>query len=342
MNADQGSRDGIEGWAFVSSRALVSAFGPDAKKGASWAGLITTNREFAAPGKGVVVGVTARDEYPPLLHIAQSPQGMPDDYNPAGLTHIDMLMLVPPRFQIAVAAESDRLIAEEKRLHELENARQVEAAQWEAGREARGKLAEERKLQVAMILAAVIEKAQKYRVPPEDALNEDLSTNWIYTALLKHTGNGELQRSEIEQLKSRKYLYFASAAYWDSWAARGDPWDALAACSLLRRTNDHKKALRLSGSLLTSGWSGKELSALLTTRGGALRDVADSLQAWSCGQRAIQANSDSPHSYMLLGALCYDDNRREEGDQHFRSARERGATDTQIESIKRPVKIPNI
>ena len=46
--------------------------------------------------------------------------------------------------------------------------------------------------------------------------------------------------------------------------------------------------------------------ALLTTRGGALRDLDDLVDAEKCALQAIEYWSKSHNPYTLLGAICYD------------------------------------
>lgn len=66
--------------------------------------------------------------------------------------------------------------------------------------------------------------------------------------------------------------------------------------------------------------------ALLTTRGGAFRDIERLNEAEQCALEAIKHFPDSHHPYTLLGALCYSTGRYEEGDRWFAEAVERGAT----------------
>ena len=322
-----------EHWVFTSASSVVSALGVRAELADSWKGLISTDVQLASRGSGVVVGVTPRSAYPPLIHIAQSSTGQADDYNPRGLSQAAIFILVPQAMMLAAANEAKRLVEDEKRLAN-------EAARWEAGREAREKLATE-------LMAPVKTKAEKYRLSQLDLFGPDLSPNWLFAALLKDSSPTGLSQDELIQVKQSGHLYFAAAAYWHAWEAHDNPWDAVQSCSLLRITNDHIKALKLSAKLPTDTWNGKVRSALLTTRGGALRDLGQLEESWSCAQDALKSHQDGPHTFMLLGALCYQTDRYAEGDGYFQSARERGATDRQIEGMradadrrKRPAPLP--
>ena len=56
--------------------------------------------------------------------------------------------------------------------------------------------------------------------------------------------------------------------------------------------------------------------------------------AWDYAQKALSLNQKSPHPCTLLGALCYELNRHDEGDTYFQMAFERGASDQAIKFAK--------
>ncbi len=67
------------------------------------------------------------------------------------------------------------------------------------------------------------------------------------------------------------------------------------------------------------------MSMVLTTRGGAFRDVANLSQAEECARNAIKFNSDSYHPYNLLGAILYQGGQPEEASKCFEKAEELGS-----------------
>ena len=83
-----------------------------------------------------------------------------------------------------------------------------------------------------------------------------------------------------------------------------------------------------------------------TTRGGALRDLDRLVEAEDCALQAIQYYSHSHNPYTLMGALCYDTRRYEEGTRWFEEARKRGATendeDAEIKRILRKRNDPEL
>ena len=81
---------------------------------------------------------------------------------------------------------------------------------------------------------------------------------------------------------------------------------------------------------------------MLTTRGGALRDINRLEEAKNCALEAIEHFPDRHDPYTLMGALCYDKRSYEEGDQWFEEAVKRGAKfddqDAEIRRILRKMK----
>ena len=66
-------------------------------------------------------------------------------------------------------------------------------------------------------------------------------------------------------------------------------------------------------------------SAILTTRGGALRDLGALDEAERCGQTAIKLAPKDFYPYNLLGAVYFQRGDPEEGDKYFQVARSLGS-----------------
>ena len=69
----------------------------------------------------------------------------------------------------------------------------------------------------------------------------------------------------------------------------------------------------------------KILSAVLTTRGGAFKDLKDLLNAETCAQTAITYNR-TKYPLTLLGAIYYLYGRYAKGDEFFNDAERLGAS----------------
>lgn len=177
----------------------------------------------------------------------------------------------------------------------------------------------------------VVDLATKYSLVDDDLLDLDDCPTWVFRVLEKLLSGDSFDREELERLRKCEHKYLAAAVHWITWESTNDPWKAIQSCSLLRRSGNSKKALRLLKSLDPVGWNCRAVSALLTTQGGAQADLELFDESWKSGHAAISAYDTSPHPYMLLGALCYRTDRCAEGDIYFSKAKDRGATDREIE-----------
>lgn len=113
-----------------------------------------------------------------------------------------------------------------------------------------------------------------------------------------------------------------------------------------RRAEEPERSLSLTELDLSRIAEAKLKQALLTTRGGALRDLDRLGEAEECALQAIQYYPHSHNPYTLMGALCYDTRRYEEGTRWFEEARKRGATendeDAEIKRILRKRNDPEL
>jgi len=120
-------------------------------------------------------------------------------------------------------------------------------------------------------------------------------------------------------------------------------WFLVNASSYWRKAEEPEKALHLTEQIdFTKIKEAKLKQALLTTRGGALRDIDNLISAENCALKAIGFWSKSHNPYTLLGAICYATGRYDEGHRWFEEARKRGATerdeDTEIKRILQKTK----
>jgi tetratricopeptide (TPR) repeat protein len=89
-------------------------------------------------------------------------------------------------------------------------------------------------------------------------------------------------------------------------------------CRYWRRLNRPKEALRLSGDILKQTTVPPRLmAALLTTRGAAFRDMYDFEEAERCATEAIGIAPENFQPYNLMGAICMQVGRPEQGFEYF-------------------------
>jgi tetratricopeptide (TPR) repeat protein len=111
-------------------------------------------------------------------------------------------------------------------------------------------------------------------------------------------------------------------------------WNIVNASAHRRKADQPTTAVKLTNNLkhIQALKEAKLKSALFTTRGGALRDLNELKEAENCALEAIDHFSQSHNPYTLMGALCYDTGRYEEGDEWFEKAIKRGAKPNDQES----------
>lgn len=159
-------------------------------------------------------------------------------------------------------------------------------------------------------LYAILEKLKAFSRLTDDEVvwleGEDLfrPSSKIYIA--HHTLEAQFHESEFQRTKSHWNLVNASA----HWRKAEKPDHALKQTQHLTYPQIKPAKLR---------------AALLTTRGGALRDIDHLNEAEKCALEAIKHYPNSHNPYTLMGALCYDTGRYGEGDRWFEEAIKRGA-----------------
>ncbi len=110
-------------------------------------------------------------------------------------------------------------------------------------------------------------------------------------------------------------------------------WNVVNASSHWRGADEPEKALELTARLpLEEIKENKLKSALLTTRGGAFRDINNLKKAEKCAEQAMEFNPDTYQPYTLRGAICYDLKNFVDGDYWFDEAIKRGATPKDVDA----------
>jgi len=128
--------------------------------------------------------------------------------------------------------------------------------------------------------------------------------------------------------------------YEQEYQRTGNKWNLPNASSHWRKADQPKQALKLTENLNFDKIKGNKLkSALLTTRGGAFRDIHELKKAEKCALKAIEYQPSSHHPYTLMGAICFERGQYSKGEEWFEKAIQRGASPRdQDAEIKRVVK----
>ncbi len=128
--------------------------------------------------------------------------------------------------------------------------------------------------------------------------------------------------------------------YEQEYQRTGNKWNLPNASSHWRKADKPRSALKLTENLDFNQIKENKLkSALLTTRGGAFRDIDTLDDAQKCALKAIEYQPQSHHPYTLMGAICFERGEFLEGERWFNEAIKRGASPRdQDAEMKRVVK----
>ncbi|WP_250855367.1 hypothetical protein, partial [Anabaena sp. PCC 7938] len=130
-----------------------------------------------------------------------------------------------------------------------------------------------------------------------------------------------------------KYHCIEAYFYQQDFKRTSNRWNLVNASSHLRKADQSELALHLTNNLPLDNIDDNKLkSALLTTRGGAFRDVDKLDAAETCARQAMKFQPDSHHPYTLMGAICYQQGKYLEGDNWFKEAIKRGANPRDTDS----------
>lgn len=117
-----------------------------------------------------------------------------------------------------------------------------------------------------------------------------------------------------------------------------DPWNAVNASGHYRKCAGQPAALELLDSVPEARLKQPKLkSALLTTRGGVLRDLGQRREAMQLGEQAHTLQSRNFRPCTLLGALHMELGNFDEGREWYAKAEERGASQQSIDSELRSI-----
>ena len=142
------------------------------------------------------------------------------------------------------------------------------------------------------------------------------------------------------------YHKIEATFYEQEYQQTGNQWKLPNASSHWRKANEPQRALKLTENINFNAIKENKLkSALLTTRGGAFRDVDKLDQAETCARKAIEYQPNSHHPYTLMGAICFERGEFLVGEHWFEEAIKRGASpkdqDAEMKQIVKNAKDEN-
>jgi hypothetical protein len=179
-------------------------------------------------------------------------------------------------------------------------------------------------------------------------------SNPLYAILQKLEKGQRLEPTDVAWLQANKtqwrplfsgkisltYHKIEATFYEQEYKRTGNQWNLPNASSHWRKAYKPRQALKLTENINFDKIKENKLkSALLTTRGGAFRDIEDLDKAEKCARQAIEYQPNSHHPYTLMGAICFERGEYLQGEYWFAEAIKRGASPRdQDAEIKRVVK----
>ncbi|MBD2483887.1 hypothetical protein [Planktothrix sp. FACHB-1365] len=142
------------------------------------------------------------------------------------------------------------------------------------------------------------------------------------------------------------YHTIEATFYEQEYQKTGNQWKLPNASSHWRKANEPQRALKLTENINFNAIKENKLkSALLTTRGGAFRDISKLEKAETCARKAIDYQPNSHHPYTLMGAICFERGEFLVGEHWFEEAIKRGASpkdqDAEMKQIVKNAKDEN-
>lgn len=148
-------------------------------------------------------------------------------------------------------------------------------------------------------------------------------TSLLYKILLQIEANEPLPRTEIEWLQTKKYFGLLAQYHEQRLHCTGDEWHRAHACSNWRKANKPENGIALTEHMFIQDQTKK--AAVLTTRGGALRDIRNLNEALTCAEQASKCDPKSYYPLNLMGAIYFERGEPEKGDECFARALALGA-----------------
>ncbi len=186
-------------------------------------------------------------------------------------------------------------------------------------------LLEEEGLFNLLAVVALKPLGDKYHVSLKSLINDEGHTT--VTPVLIKIDDGQLLTDNETALLKEKGLFNVLATYhYRNYRKNQDPWLLVKASSELRKASLPDKAIEITSILDEMQIpEARPLSALWTTRGGALKDTGRLDEAIRCGKKAITLLPSSFHPYNLLGSIFYEREEFEQGQKYFDQALELGS-----------------
>jgi tetratricopeptide (TPR) repeat protein len=173
--------------------------------------------------------------------------------------------------------------------------------------------------------ALFVKLKHRYYVPGDHSSSP---MDRLFVVLLQLDDRQPLDEDDLAWLREKQVHGPVAAHYELMYELTGDAWHVVHASGSWRDARVPLRAIESASKVNERVWAtDRKLSAaLLTTKGGALRDLKLLDDAEKCAKDAVRLQPHRYYAFNLLGGISYDRGSFVEGDQYFQEARRRGAT----------------
>jgi len=159
----------------------------------------------------------------------------------------------------------------------------------------------------------------------------------LHKILLQLEQQETLSDEDIEWLRAEKLFVVLGSYFEFMHETTADPWHLIKASRYWRASQRPSRSITITDNYTTQ--DKVAMAAILTTRGGAFRDLMELDGAEICGLEALKYNQRRHHPYNLLGAVYYQKGNPQLGDSYFETAMAKGGSPKdRVTSVERALK----
>jgi tetratricopeptide (TPR) repeat protein len=133
---------------------------------------------------------------------------------------------------------------------------------------------------------------------------ESGNKNLLYSALNSIVKEEPIDPKLIDWLKWKNLYVILCEIYHFKYDKDGKLWDLAKACSSYRKCGNPEVVINITNNINNTDFTA--FGAVMTTRGGAYRDIRNYECASNCAQEAIEYDLESFYPYNLMGGIFFD------------------------------------
>lgn len=287
-----------------------------------WSRIIESTLYHTDFGIGKIKDVKQRNKYIPLIEIEFNGRKGSGTYNSNSFNDEKFTIFIREnsiRDEIKIFKENKLKETERVRVEKIEMCRiQAEKLRLLTEEQVRQEKIDALRREEFQRISAL---AQKHSATLKSCWDGEKITE-IVPILEKIDSNIILSTYDISLLENSQLFQLVARIHFIQYRKNKDIWSLAKACKFLRKSKLPEMAIKISENALNVNYydDKRALSALLTSRGGAFRDIGNLDLAKESAKTSIRFFSKSPHPYNLMGAICYQQGSPNDGDNYFSEA----------------------